>query len=84
MPVPEGTTAKEVQVRFAPSTLRVVVEGQPVLEGDLGGKVRPDECVWSLESRRELILSFDKKVHTWWPCVIKVRRALPTSATAPA
>jgi hypothetical protein len=45
--LPEGTTAKDMDVEIKRDKLRVAVKGQaPLLQGELSGCVRASECWW--------------------------------------
>eukprot|EP00451_Oxyrrhis_marina_P009656 CAMPEP_0204321032 /NCGR_PEP_ID=MMETSP0469-20131031/7942_1 /ASSEMBLY_ACC=CAM_ASM_000384 /TAXON_ID=2969 /ORGANISM="Oxyrrhis marina" /LENGTH=294 /DNA_ID=CAMNT_0051302299 /DNA_START=61 /DNA_END=945 /DNA_ORIENTATION=+ len=48
VPVPSGTTKKDVTVKFGMATVTVAVCGRPIVDGSLGGKVVPDGCTWTL------------------------------------
>lgn len=51
IPLPEGTTRKDVNVSFYRDRLKVTIAGlaQPALEGDLPGDVDMDGCYWEKE-----------------------------------
>lgn len=51
IPLPEGTTRKDVDVTFFRDRLKVTIAGlsQPALEGDLPGDVDMDGCYWEKE-----------------------------------
>ena len=69
--VEQGTRGKEVQVTFRPKNLKVVVRGETVIDGAMGGDVLASECIWSLDSNRTIVLSMEKKTQTWWRCVVE-------------
>lgn len=60
VPVPEGTRAKQVRVDFGRTRLCVVVHGTTIVEvraahltqGELAKPVRPDDCTWTIGTRR--------------------------------
>lgn len=43
-----STTKKDVKVAFKPKTLGVIVSGESLLNGPLGGEVDVEECTWCL------------------------------------
>ena len=46
----KGTRAKQVDVVFLPTHLRIGLKGQPALiDGDLHEKILVDDCTWNLE-----------------------------------
>lgn len=48
--VPPGTVSKDVVWRVTSSSVRVSLKpDRELLDGPLGGSVRPSECLWSLE-----------------------------------
>jgi len=70
--IPEGTRARDVDVKFLPTTLSVQLKGSDaaVLEGELFEKVAVDECTWSLEvSNGEMTITMEKARERWWKSV---------------
>ncbi len=49
--LPAGTSPKSVAWTVTTKTLRLAVAGEVLLEGALGGTVRPSECLWEIEVR---------------------------------
>ena len=46
----KGTRAREVDVQFEPTRLRVGLKGQvPIIDGALHERVQVDDCTWNLE-----------------------------------
>lgn len=75
-PVSAGTKAKYVKVNFGTSKLRVVVAGQTLLNGALGGKVAVDDSTYTIEDAnsgagKELCVTLGKKEGNTWPFVIQ-------------
>eukprot|EP00588_Corethron_pennatum_P036411 CAMPEP_0194349790 /NCGR_PEP_ID=MMETSP0171-20130528/107286_1 /TAXON_ID=218684 /ORGANISM="Corethron pennatum, Strain L29A3" /LENGTH=382 /DNA_ID=CAMNT_0039117283 /DNA_START=72 /DNA_END=1220 /DNA_ORIENTATION=- len=75
--LPCNVRGKELDVRIKATTgsvrLKGAEEGNIIIEGKWGGKVRPGDSSWSIESRdgakgggRCLILSLDKADPVWW------------------
>lgn len=71
IPVPPGTRAKDVKADWSKSGVRVRLKDADVLAGEFppGEGVKPDECVWSLESDT-ISIELSKSRETWWPCVL--------------
>lgn len=69
--VASGTKAKYVKVSFAMTTLKVVVAGQTLLQGNTGGNVDVDASTYTLQdvpNARELCVVLGKNnVGTIWP-----------------
>jgi hypothetical protein len=65
--VPAGTKAKQCQVKFQRSSLRVQVHGEMLAEGSTGGNCVVDDCTYTLQEegnasdpRRELCVVLEK------------------------
>mmetsp|Transcript_11276 Transcript_11276/g.20304 ORF Transcript_11276/g.20304 Transcript_11276/m.20304 type:complete len:181 (-) Transcript_11276:310-852(-) len=74
VPMPEGTKAKALDVRFAVNTLSVGFKNAPPLfSGKLHRPVKEEDCMWSLVEG-SLIITLEKmnlKSEEWWSCVIE-------------
>mmetsp|Transcript_38365 Transcript_38365/g.81876 ORF Transcript_38365/g.81876 Transcript_38365/m.81876 type:complete len:354 (-) Transcript_38365:1300-2361(-) len=75
-PVSAGTKAKYVKVNFGTSKLKVVVAGQTLLSGALGGTVDVDDSTYTIEDAnsgtgKELCVTLGKKEGNTWPFVIQ-------------
>ncbi len=67
-----GVKSKEVACSWTASTVKVAVRGTVLLEGALGGTVKTQESLWTLEGNgATLVLTLEKTVPTWWACVRK-------------
>ena len=73
VPVPEGTTGKQIDVLITPSSLRCGVKGQPpVLSGSLYKPIKAEDSTWTVEGRRLLVITLTKtnmQYEEWWPHV---------------
>eukprot|EP00112_Aurelia_sp_Birch-Aquarium-sp1_P015299 Seg338.3 transcript_id=Seg338.3/GoldUCD/mRNA.D3Y31 product="NudC domain-containing protein 2" protein_id=Seg338.3/GoldUCD/D3Y31 len=58
--VAKGTSPKEIKCKIGSKTLSIIVKGKTVLEGNLYGTVVADECLWTLEDRKELRVTLVK------------------------
>lgn len=81
-PVSAGTKAKYVKVNFGREKLKVIVAGQTLVNGELGGTVQVDDSTYTIEDAnsgtgKELCVTLGKKEGNTWPFVI--RDALPTT-----
>lgn len=75
-PVSAGTKAKYVKVTFGSTKLKVVVAGQTLLNGTLGGTAEVDDSTFTIEdansgSGKELSVTLGKKEGNTWPFVIQ-------------
>jgi hypothetical protein len=75
--LPPGTKAKDVDCKITAARLRVALkpmgaaEAKVLLDGELAGKIRVDESLWSIESQKTLLISLEKTRETWWASVVK-------------
>lgn len=76
-PVPTATRGRDVTVDVRVSSLRVLVQGEVLLDGSLHETVRPSDVLWSVEdddgvaeSGRVVSLTLEKRAECWWPCVL--------------
>eukprot|EP00571_Detonula_confervacea_P014036 CAMPEP_0172307540 /NCGR_PEP_ID=MMETSP1058-20130122/8376_1 /TAXON_ID=83371 /ORGANISM="Detonula confervacea, Strain CCMP 353" /LENGTH=362 /DNA_ID=CAMNT_0013019737 /DNA_START=84 /DNA_END=1172 /DNA_ORIENTATION=- len=81
-PVSVGTKAKYVKVNFGRTKLKVIVAGQTLLTGTLGGNVEVDLSTFTIEDAnsgtgKELCVTLGKNEGNTWPFVI--RENLPTT-----
>ena len=86
--LPDGVRAKNLDVIFTPSKLKVGVKGQtPVLNGELFEKIKPDDSLWTIEEiegRRVCLLSIEKHDQMrWWDCVVKGEPKINTKKIDP-
>ncbi len=75
-PVASGTKAKYVKINFGKTKLKVVVAGQTLLNGTLGGTVEVDDSTFTIEDAndgksKELCVTLGKKEGNTWPFVIR-------------
>ena len=74
-PVAAGTKAKYVKVHFARTTLKVIVAGQTLVSGELGGTAEVEDSTFTIEdvgSGRELCVTICKKEEgRTWPFVVR-------------
>ncbi|KAL3821716.1 hypothetical protein ACHAXA_008452 [Cyclostephanos tholiformis] len=75
-PISVGTKAKYVKINFGTNKLRVVVAGQTLASGSLGGTVEVDDCTFTIEDAnggtgKELCVTLGKKEGYTWPFVIR-------------
>jgi regulatory protein YycH of two-component signal transduction system YycFG len=72
IPVPEGTTAKQVDVVIKPGHLVVKLKGQstPIIDGDLAEKIKVSDSFWTVENKKFISISFEKAYEAIWKTVI--------------
>jgi hypothetical protein len=87
--LPEGTAAKQLDVKMLPSTLRVALKGssEPIMEGKWCKKIKPDDSLWTVESdggKRCLQLTLQKfDTMSWWDCILEGEPKLDTQKIEP-
>ncbi|KAG2383075.1 hypothetical protein C9374_004412 [Naegleria lovaniensis] len=68
VPVPVGTTGKQVNVVISPNHLKVGLKGgETIIDGKLNEKVIVDDSFWQIDDKKEVIV-FLQKANTmqWW------------------
>ncbi|XP_033632142.1 nudC domain-containing protein 2-like isoform X1 [Asterias rubens] len=53
---PEGTTSKMVKVIFGSKQLACTVRGEELIKGELSAAVISDECTWTLEDNKLIVI----------------------------
>lgn len=79
-----GTKSKDVSFSLQPRRVSVSVKGVMLLSGELDNVVSIEDSLWTLatDSSRQssqLIINFEKSVHSWWRAVIKGHPEIDTS-----
>ena len=73
IPLPRGTTAKELDVQIKAKHLRVALKAkkdEPLVDGELAEKVKVDDSFWSVEDAQYLNVNFEKAYEAIWKCVV--------------
>lgn len=85
VPVPPGTASRDLKVVIERNSLKIAIKGQqPIISGEFYKSVQPDDCIWTLVERRELVITLQKTTgHEWWPCVIKGHPEINTTKINP-
>lgn len=73
VPLPEGTTGKQVEVSITPTSFRCGLKGSPsVISGPLYKPIKAEDSTWTVEGRKLLVVNLTKtnmKYEEWWPHV---------------
>ena len=89
IPVPQGTTSKQVVWEISRTHMTVGLKNapKPVLKGKLFADVRPDECHWTLEDLKgvkTLCIHLDKVGDMqWWDKIVDGEPAINTKKVQP-
>ena len=77
VPLPDGTEARNLDVKMQSKKLSIGIKGQPnkIIDGELPKKIKVDDSLWSVEKdgvKRTLQLNLTKiNGMEWWDCVIE-------------
>ena len=73
IPLPEGTTAKMMDVKIKAKHLFVKIKGSdsPIVDGELSEKVKVDDSFWSIEDKKYCTITFEKGYEAIWKTVVK-------------
>jgi len=88
IPVPDGTSSKQIVWEISRTNMTVGVKGaKPILKGKLFADVRPDECHWTLEEAKGgkiLSIHLDKVADMqWWDKIVEGEPAINTKKVQP-
>eukprot|EP00743_Colponemidia_sp_Colp-15_P000899 GILK01000992.1.p1 GENE.GILK01000992.1~~GILK01000992.1.p1 ORF type:complete len:317 (+),score=83.41 GILK01000992.1:53-1003(+) len=72
VPVPRGTTAKQISCDIGVRKFKLGLKGQPpMVEGELHDKVKPDESYWTVVDNQAVQVNLEKVDQMkWWKCVV--------------
>lgn len=88
--VPKGTPGKAIHCVFGDQTLELGLKDAGkdgrMLDGELGGTIQPDECMWSVDKEDGAVtIHLDKKDRMgWWKFVVKGEPEIDVSKVEPA
>ncbi|CAN4085738.1 unnamed protein product [Withania somnifera] len=85
IPVPPGTKARFIVCDISRNRLKVGLKGQPpIIDGELCGPVKVDDCFWSLEDQKSISVLLTKKDQMeWWKCCVKGEPEIDTQKAEP-
>jgi len=69
-PLPPGTKAKYVKVKFSSKAIKITAAGQTLCDGDLWSSIKVDECTYTVQDD-ELCVTLSKKIDETWIRVLK-------------
>lgn len=72
IPIPEGTTAKQLDIKISAKHLFVKLKSSntPIIDGELQEKVKIDDSFWSIEDKKFINITFEKAYEAIWKTVI--------------
>lgn len=72
VPLPKGTTSRQIIVEIKTKHLKVLIKGQstPIIDGELCERVKVEDSFWSIEDAQFLNLNFEKASEVIWKQVI--------------
>ncbi|XP_021289430.1 protein BOBBER 2-like [Herrania umbratica] len=85
IPVSQGTRSRDVICDIKKKYLTIGLKGQaPILDGELFGMVKPDECYWSLEDQSMISVFLTKcDKSNWWKSLLKGGPEIDTQKAEP-
>ncbi|XP_065617564.1 uncharacterized protein LOC112025216 [Quercus suber] len=85
VPVPTGTKSRSVVCEIKKNHLKVGLKGQPpIIDGELFGPVKPDDCNWSREDQNAISIHLTKNDKMeWWKSVVKGDPEIDTQKVEP-
>ena len=80
VPIPEGTTAKEILVVIKSKHLTVQLkkDAAPLIDGALQERVKVEDSFWSIEDKKYLNITFEKAYEAIWKSVIEGDKEIDT------
>mmetsp|Transcript_84522 Transcript_84522/g.217720 ORF Transcript_84522/g.217720 Transcript_84522/m.217720 type:complete len:349 (+) Transcript_84522:87-1133(+) len=83
--VPPGMKAKQITCDIGGDTLKLGVKGEPlILNGKMHGKVKPDDCIWTLIDNKIVQITLEKfDGMKWWSCVMQGDTEIDTKKIVP-
>ena len=80
IPVPQGTTAKQLVVVMKPKHLyvKLVSQDTPLIDGDLQEKVKVEDSFWNIEDKKYLNIVFTKAYEAIWKTIIMGDKEIDT------
>ena len=72
IPIPEGTTSKQMEIVIKAKHLYVKIKGQdqPLIDGELQEKVKIDDSFWTVEDKKYINITFEKAYEAIWKTII--------------
>uniref|UniRef100_A0A7S2AZP6 Nuclear migration protein nudC n=1 Tax=Octactis speculum TaxID=3111310 RepID=A0A7S2AZP6_9STRA len=85
VPVPEGTKSKQLTVEITNTRIKVGMKGQTAaVEGKLWKRVIVDDCFWTLEDNKEVVITLQKENRMeWWKAVVEGAPEINTQKVQP-
>ncbi|SBT48048.1 CS domain protein, putative [Plasmodium ovale wallikeri] len=79
IPLHTEIKTSEIKVDISNKNIKVFHLSEVKLEGTFYEEVNKQECMWSIEDKKKIIISLEKKRENWWPCVLKGDPEIDTS-----
>jgi len=84
IPVPPGTNSKQLVVEMKTNTLKVVVNKQVLINDSWNHPVKPEDCMWTLDDKKLIILTIYKKnAMEWWGKLLSNEPEIDTQKIVP-
>jgi len=84
IPVPPGTSSKQLVVEMKTNTLKVVVKGQVLINDSWNHPIKAEDCMWTLDDKKLIILTIYKKnAMEWWGKLLANEPEIDTQKIVP-
>ena len=74
IPLPRTVRTKELDIKLESTSLRVQLKGfpEPILDGVLTNRIKVDDCMWTLDNGKTVVLQLAKfQKQEWWKTVLE-------------
>lgn len=69
--LPRKVRAKEMKAEIKTKSIKVSLEGEIIVEGELDERIKPEESFWSIEDETKLVLTLEKASENIWKTIFK-------------
>jgi len=85
VPIKPGTRSKQIICDISVGKLKIGIKGEPLMvDGPMHGKVKPDDCMWTLIDGKTIQISMEKlDAMKWWSCLMEGDTEINTRKIVP-
>ncbi|CRG97652.1 CS domain protein, putative [Plasmodium gallinaceum] len=70
VPLNKEVKTNEINVEITNKNIKIYHSNELKLEGEFYEEVNKQECMWSIEDKKKIVVFLEKKRENWWPCVL--------------
>ncbi|EKX72916.1 conserved hypothetical protein [Theileria equi strain WA] len=74
----EILSTDNVKVSLSRDSLKVVISGNTIIDGQFCNSINATDSMWNIEDRSRIVLSIEKAQELWWDCAIKGDETIDT------